>query len=88
MIFSSPGHQCERIQSPINGAIQCTGNTTDHSCKFNCYPGYDLRGSSNRLCNASGKWTGDETLCKSKFVPMIPMIDVLSRIFIRIFKTK
>jgi hypothetical protein len=67
MVFSSTGHQCEKIQSPINGAMQCTGNTTDYSCKFNCYPGYDLRGSSNRLCNASGKWTGDETLCKSKF---------------------
>ena len=76
IISCSSGHQCEKLVSPTNGKMQCTGNTTDHSCSFTCNPGYDLRGSSNRSCNASGKWTGDETMCESKYYKIVQTVNV------------
>ncbi|KAF7236123.1 Complement factor B [Varanus komodoensis] len=31
--------------------------------RFECYQGYTLRGSQNRICLPNGKWSGETTIC-------------------------
>ena len=60
------GRPCFPINSPANGAKNCSGYTTEQVCHFTCSQGYDLIGSGNRTCTATKMWTGLETKCKSK----------------------
>ena len=55
-----------RVETPVHGKMNCTGNTTEHVCYFMCFPGYELTGSKNRTCSAEKVWTGRETACESE----------------------
>ena len=50
---------------PANGNISCDGNqTTGTTCTFNCIDGYSIRGSAERMCLATNKWSGNLTSCE------------------------
>lgn len=65
-LLISSGEPCVKMHAPINGEMNCTGNTTAHVCYFKCLPGYKLLGSTSRNCSGNNTWTSEETTCKSK----------------------
>ncbi|XP_028397955.1 uncharacterized protein LOC114521651 [Dendronephthya gigantea] len=58
------GRPCIPIFNPLNGVKNCSGYTTEKVCHFECSPGYDLVGSSNRTCTDLKSWTGEDTKCE------------------------
>ena len=55
---------CGKIDTPLNGTMNCSGLVTDTSCSFSCDPGYDLVGSQFRTCLPFSRWSGNLTFCK------------------------
>ena len=51
---------CTPLPSPTNGMINCS---TPGNCDFACEVGFILSGSTNRLCQEDGTWTGTDTTC-------------------------
>ena len=52
---------------PFNGVI--SGSTSyDHGdvITFKCNYGYDLIGSKQRRCTATGHWSGEQAVCRGK----------------------
>lgn len=35
----------------------------EHEVHFACEPGFELQGSSTRICQADGSWSGEEPRC-------------------------
>ncbi|XP_048586831.1 sushi, von Willebrand factor type A, EGF and pentraxin domain-containing protein 1-like isoform X3 [Nematostella vectensis] len=56
---------CGPLSQPMNGSS--VGNLTvfPNIIKFSCDEGFDLLGSSVRMCTSSGIWSGNATLCKA-----------------------
>lgn len=44
------------------------GQVLNAACGVRCKSGYQLIGSSIRLCQANGTWSGNETECVCKFL--------------------
>lgn len=67
-------HRCEMIKCPLlpvpdNGYFvegSACLNTVNTACGARCNSGYQLVGSSIRLCQEDGIWSGDETECICK----------------------
>ena len=49
-----------------NGIIIKRGKKAGESVVFKCKKGYELEGSSVRVCLSSGSWSGIMPKCKSK----------------------
>lgn len=64
---------CEKISSPHNGRMNCSGLVTTATCSFSCDPGYDLLGSHSRTCLPSSTWSGNLTLCKGSCYDVFPV---------------
>ncbi|KAL3867863.1 hypothetical protein ACJMK2_040709 [Sinanodonta woodiana] len=67
---------CPQLPAPSMGYFvngHCN-NVFNAACGLKCKPGYGLRGSSLRICQEEGTWTGFETECVMKTCPalMIP----------------
>ena len=45
--------------------------TFGRTVRYRCNQGYKLSGSSNRTCEASGRWSGNKTDCKGRTVQFI-----------------
>lgn len=61
--------KCPSLAIPNNGYfVQSTecGNTVNAACGARCKSGYQLIGSSIRLCQENGTWSGIETECTCK----------------------
>ncbi|XP_067839671.1 sushi, von Willebrand factor type A, EGF and pentraxin domain-containing protein 1 [Heptranchias perlo] len=65
--------QCPELQSPQNGYfIQNTCNNQYNSaCGIRCKLGFDLMGSSIRLCQSNGHWSGLEPSCRVRSCPRL-----------------
>ncbi|CRL07619.1 CLUMA_CG020584, isoform A [Clunio marinus] len=72
-------NRCEVIKCPLlpvpdNGyfvhSSSCL-NTVNTACGARCNSGYQLVGSSIRLCQEDGTWSGDETECVLKTCPAL-----------------
>lgn len=66
--------RCEIIQCPVlpppkNGYFVSTScyNTVNSACGARCDLSYHLTGSSIRLCQEDGSWSGLETVCVCEF---------------------
>lgn len=66
-------NRCEVIKCPLlpvpdNGYFVSSSclNTVNTACGARCNSGYQLVGSSIRLCQEDGSWSGDETECVCK----------------------
>lgn len=54
---------CPALQAPADGRKFGTKYLVDHEVHFACDPGFQLLGSSTRICQANGSWTGQEARC-------------------------
>ncbi|XP_076362752.1 uncharacterized protein LOC143253197 isoform X3 [Tachypleus tridentatus] len=58
---------CPKLRSPPNGRIHGScDNSYKSTCFFSCNEGYKLNnpGSSRRVCQRSGTWSGDTPVCQ------------------------
>lgn len=61
--------RCQVLASPKNGYFvndKCD-NVFNAACGIRCKPGYYLKGSSLRICQEGGSWSGRTTECISKY---------------------
>ena len=55
---------CKYLRSVENGKVDISMGTTFTSmATYSCNTGYQLRGDSTRLCQATGNWSGDQPSC-------------------------
>ena len=54
---------CPDLPNPANGIVDIQGNTPGGSAIYLCNPGLSLIGSSRRICNVDGTWSGDPPTC-------------------------
>ncbi|XP_007110156.1 complement factor B [Physeter macrocephalus] len=57
--------RCPRPQDFENGQYwpQAAYYNLSDEISFSCYDGYNLRGSANRTCQATGRWDGETAIC-------------------------
>ncbi|XP_071491017.1 LOW QUALITY PROTEIN: sushi, von Willebrand factor type A, EGF and pentraxin domain-containing protein 1-like [Diadema antillarum] len=58
--------QCPVLTRPENGEFVECSNVFHGACAVRCHRGYELTGSSIRLCFANGSWSGEEFRCRVK----------------------
>uniref|UniRef100_A0A8C5X9R7 Fibulin 7 n=1 Tax=Malurus cyaneus samueli TaxID=2593467 RepID=A0A8C5X9R7_9PASS len=61
--FRGLAASCPALQAPADGRKFGTKYLVDHEVHFTCDPGFQLLGSSTRMCQANGSWTGQEPRC-------------------------
>ena len=77
--------QCDDISSPANGEMMsCSSGRVGvgyegNTCGFKCNTGYELTGSSERICRSNGNWSGSPVSCiimecSSSSLPMNSML--------------
>ncbi|XP_060220582.1 P-selectin isoform X3 [Meriones unguiculatus] len=61
--------QCRSLEAPIHGTMDCVHPLAafayGSSCKFECQPGYQVRGSNTLHCTGSGQWTEPLPTCEA-----------------------
>ncbi|XP_049280450.1 sushi, von Willebrand factor type A, EGF and pentraxin domain-containing protein 1-like [Anopheles funestus] len=64
---------CSELQAPENGYFvmepKPCSQVLNAACGTRCRPGYELTGSSIRLCQENGEWSGIEAKCTMKICP-------------------
>ncbi|XP_050174547.1 sushi domain-containing protein 2 [Myiozetetes cayanensis] len=61
-----PVISCGWLDPPINGTKNGTNYLLGSTISFICNQGYELTGSKERTCQASGAWSGDTPSCIQK----------------------
>ncbi|XP_072912069.1 fibulin-7 isoform X1 [Hemitrygon akajei] len=54
---------CPPLEAPRHGKKFGSKYRTDHEVHFVCQPGYQLSGSSMRVCLPNGRWAGERANC-------------------------
>ncbi|XP_078398784.1 fibulin-7 [Cetorhinus maximus] len=54
---------CPSLEAPNHGKKFGSRYRMDHEVHFVCQPGYQLIGSSTRVCQPDGSWTGENANC-------------------------
>ncbi|XP_060618494.2 sushi, von Willebrand factor type A, EGF and pentraxin domain-containing protein 1 isoform X2 [Anolis sagrei] len=64
---------CPQLHPPENGYFiqNVCNNYFNAACGIRCKTGFDLVGSSIRLCQANGVWSGSETTCRVRTCPKL-----------------
>ncbi|KAG8130469.1 hypothetical protein E2320_017145, partial [Naja naja] len=64
---------CPELQPPENGYFiqNVCNNYFNAACGIRCKTGFDLVGSSIRLCQPNGAWSGSETTCRVRTCPKL-----------------
>uniref|UniRef100_A0A452USW3 p-selectin n=1 Tax=Ursus maritimus TaxID=29073 RepID=A0A452USW3_URSMA len=61
--------QCPRLGAPGKGTMDCVHPLAafayGSSCKFECEPGYQVRGWASLRCTGSGQWTAPSPACEA-----------------------
>ncbi|NXC37114.1 FBLN7 protein, partial [Campylorhamphus procurvoides] len=60
----APTVSCPALQAPTDGRKFGTKYLVEHEVHFACDPGFQLRGSSTRVCQGNGTWSGQEPRCE------------------------
>lgn len=65
--------RCPKLSPPKHGYFvnnKCH-NVFNAACGLRCDPGYELRGSSLRMCRDDGTWSGSDAICIMKTCPSL-----------------
>lgn len=54
---------CPDLPDPVDGIVDIQDNTPGGSAIYLCDPGLSLIGSSRRICNVDGTWSGEPPTC-------------------------
>ncbi|XP_015755016.1 PREDICTED: sushi, von Willebrand factor type A, EGF and pentraxin domain-containing protein 1-like isoform X3 [Acropora digitifera] len=57
---------CGPLDVPVNGTKSGNETTYPNEVIFSCDDGFNLRGSTKRMCTAEGIWSGVKTFCDAK----------------------
>ena len=60
--------QCPNIGTPSNGQMVGNGVFYESIRTFSCDVGYELHGSTVRVCQDTGEWNGTLTTCRGRFL--------------------
>ena len=57
---------CGPLPAPTNGSSSGDSTVFPNSVLFDCDPGFQLKGSFSRMCQANGIWSGLPAICVGK----------------------
>ena len=66
LCYCVKGIDCGDPGEPVNGNTIFTTTFVDDIATFECDPGFELFGDSQRTCQMSGSWTGAVPECRRK----------------------
>ncbi|XP_051818518.1 sushi, von Willebrand factor type A, EGF and pentraxin domain-containing protein 1 [Antechinus flavipes] len=76
--YQAAGHTCEVVHCPAltppeHGYFiqNICNNHFNAACGIRCHTGFELVGSSIRLCQPSGLWSGSESFCRVRTCPQL-----------------
>ena len=69
--FYSIGVDCSAPKQLRDGTVSYDGTGYNMVVVYKCDEGYSLTGSSTRVCQSSGKWSGDEPFCDRKNITVV-----------------
>ncbi|XP_065064748.1 uncharacterized protein LOC135690976 [Rhopilema esculentum] len=64
--YSCQAVSCIRHPPVVNGRGTCFFGQANETCQFRCLPGFQLRGSPERRCQANHTWSGFMPICTRK----------------------
>ncbi|XP_032806672.2 seizure protein 6 homolog [Petromyzon marinus] len=62
---TTPG-QCQPLENMDNGRLFVTSYEVGGVASYTCRPGFRMVGASNRVCEASGRWSGSVPVCRAR----------------------
>ena len=65
------GVDCSTPTQPNHGFVSYDGTGYNMVVVYKCDEGYSLIGSSTRICQSSGEWSGEEPFCEGKDVVVL-----------------
>ena len=69
--FTIAALNCQRLEAPMNGSIDCNTQTVGGTCSFSCDPSHTLRGASSRSCLTFLEWSGQPAECDPPMCPRL-----------------
>ena len=67
---------CANLTSPDDGMVTYDDNTVGSQANYSCSEGYTLNGTTTRVCQADGQWSGSEPICEGQSVIFVLHVDV------------
>ncbi|XP_035674957.1 P-selectin-like [Branchiostoma floridae] len=61
--------QCASLAAPNHGMVSSSTNLVGDTVTFSCDPGFEIHGSTDRLCQADGTWSGSQPRCRKVRCP-------------------
>lgn len=58
---------CGLLENPSNGQVTLSGTVFESVATYQCDSGFNLVGNVERVCQASGEWSGTDASCDGKF---------------------
>ena len=55
---------CGNLTNPTNGQVSTGRTTFGQTATYSCDPGYNLMGSTQHTCQATGVWSGSVPTCQ------------------------
>ena len=65
---------CANVSSPVNGTVMFDANTVGSQANYSCSEGYILNGTTTRVCQADGQWSGSEPTCEGQSATCILIV--------------
>jgi len=62
------------LSSPVNGTVSLDANTVGSQANYSCSEGYTLNGTTTRVCQADGQWSGSEPICEGQSATCILIV--------------
>ncbi|XP_035675655.1 sushi, von Willebrand factor type A, EGF and pentraxin domain-containing protein 1-like [Branchiostoma floridae] len=63
--------QCASLAAPDHGTVSSSTNFVGDTVTFSCDPGFEIQGSTDRLCQADGTWSGTQPRCRRVRCPAL-----------------
>ena len=71
ILYSFIAIDCGDLSAPSNGHISITATTFGSVATYSCDLGYTLDGSTSRICQSNGQWSGSQPSCSGEWSLLI-----------------